>query len=381
MKIKQILIVLFIIAHVYAIYCEDTAANIQPTPTPTLRNKTDYFMKFRGTLTLALATIFEHQDGIYQANRFNPVSYEGIDYTDDQRYGDDGRVVGGLNSLPLAEIYLDYDFIAPFFKMDNFLMSNNHIKFSLYGQLSIVTLNGGMGITISPAAFLELQAGFLIGTAWSIPMGAGLGINNNGTIERFSLAGPHLQLWFSATLQFDLAYIVPEPFKKWTHWFFILTPQLKYQAFLGISENQPYMYQECPGEKLNGWNLMGKFIFGYRYYFIEDDTGDDRTFIKMKNNDFWIAAGILLWIEYFNLSHYNDSPMADGWGSDFAYISFGPMVRLELPWNYFVQLFYLFGNEKAYTDDTVGYLDYRDRKYEDWYIYSRWIGAYIGWKF
>ena len=348
------------------------------------RDRVDHFMKFRGSLSIACATVFEHQDGMPATNRFHPISFEPIDYTDDEdHYTTEGRVIGGVNPSPLIELYLNYDFIFPFFQnKDNFLTRNNFIKFSLHNQLSIVTYNIGASMTISPAAFFEFQVGVLMGEAWGIPIASGLGINDDGVIRRLKLAGPYLQFWASPTIQMDLGYIMPKHIAPYTHFFMMLTPQIKYQAFLGIPDDQPYMYQECPGEKMNGWNLLGQFLIGWRYFIIEDDVGEDRTFLKMRNKNLVISAAFLLWIEYFNLTHLMDSPMSEGgWGSDFCYVSYGPVLRLDLPWNYYLQFFFLFGNDKTYTSETRGNLDYRDRDYEDWYVYPRWVGLFFGWRF
>jgi hypothetical protein len=350
------------------------------------RDRIDHIMKFRGALSIVCSTIFEHRDGMPTTSRFHPISYDPIDYTDEgdpdgDHHTTEGRVIGGVNSVPLIELYLDYDFIFPFFQKDNFLMKNNFIKFTFHNQLSIVTYNVGASMTISPAAFFEFQTGVLIGEAWAIPTASGLGINDEGVIRRLDFAGPYFQLWFAPTLQMDLAYLMPKHIARFTHFFMVLTPQIKYQAFLGIPDDQPFMYQECPGEKMNGWNLLGRFMLGWRYFIIEDDAGEGRTFIKMRNKNFIISTAFLLWIEYFNFSHFMDSPMSDGWGSDFCYISYGPVLRFDFPWNYFIQMFFLFGNDKTYTSETRGNLDYRDRVYEDWYVYPRWIGVFLGWRF
>ena len=150
---------------------------------------------------------------------------------------------------------------------------------------------------------------------------------------------------------------------------------------MSVDDDQPYMYQECPGEKLGGWIFGGDFIFGYRFYIIEDDTGENRPFIKMRNKNFIITAGIYAWIDYLNLTHYFDSPMKDGWGSDFTYINFGPAIQFDLPDNFFLKIFFLFCNDKAYTNSTVGNADFRDRTYKDWYVYFKFLGFYFGWNF
>jgi hypothetical protein len=88
-----------------------------------------------------------------------------------------------------------------------------------------------------------------------------------------------------------------------------------------------------------------------------------------------------VWLDYLNLTHYYDSPMKNGWGSDFAYVNFGPAMQFDLPNNYFLKLFFFFQNDKAYTSETVGNADFRERKYEDWYVYFKWMGFFFGWNF
>ncbi|MCG8569707.1 MAG: hypothetical protein MJB14_06180 [Spirochaetes bacterium] len=349
-------------------------------------NSKKYFMKFRGTVSFVWDYMLEHQDGVNPGNHFLPNNYTELDYTDknDSHHstGDPGRKIGGTWGGMQAKLYLHYHFIAPFLTANNPLMKDNNIKFSFYGELSPVTMNFGMGVTLTPVAFLTFQSGFLLGNGWKLTDTlAGLGLNNNGIIERQKHAGPHLQLWFSSTFQIDLAFILPEKIRRWTHVVVLATPMLKYQALLNIDEDQPYMYEECPGEQLGGWRFLAEFLLGYRFYIIEDDIGEDQMFIKMRHNNFIITTGMYVWIDYLNLTHFNDSPMSNGWGSDFTYINFGPAVQFDLPNNIWFKLFFFFRNDRAYTSETVGNLDFRDRIYEDYYIFFRWFGIFAGWNF
>jgi hypothetical protein len=344
-------------------------------------------IKFRGTVSFVWDYLFEIQDGVNPGSHFSPITYQGLDCTDNGDpektfHNTNGRIIGGTWGGTQFEAYIDYHFIFSFLKFNNPLTKNNNIKFSLHGQLSPITINGGFSLTLTPVSFLTFQAGFLIGAGWNIPnFAAGLGINNKGIIIRDNVFGPQVQTWFSSTFQFDLSVVLPKRYQRWTHIVMLLTPMIKYQALLTIPENQPYMYQECPGEKMNGWKFLGEFLLAYRFFIIEDDTGENNRFIKSRNNNFIFTLGMFVWIDYLNLTHYFDSPMKNGWGSDFAYVNFGPAAQFDLPNNFFIKIFFFFQNDKAYTSETAGNSDFRDRKYSDWYVYFRWFGLFFGWNF
>lgn len=384
---KNIIIIILILISIL-IFCDETTDNKETKlDNLKIRDKAKYFMKFRGSIAFVWDYMFEIQDGIYNGTHISPINYNGIDYTDkgdpkEKHHKKNGRIIGGSWGGTQFELYCDYHFIAPFFTGDNPLIKNNNIKFSLHTQISPITFNSGMSITLTPIAFLSFQSGFLLGFGWNIPkFAAGLGINDDGEIKRLNIGGPHMQLWFSATFQMDIAYLLPKSYQKWTHIIAIATPKIKYQSLMSVDDDQPYMYQECPGEKLSGWWFLGEFFLGYRFYIIEDDIGEDRQFIKMINKNFIITIGMYAWIDYLNLTHFFDSQMKDGWGSDFTYINFGPAMQFDLPNNFFLRLFFFFCNDKAYTNDTVGNADFRDRTYKDWNVYFKWFGLYFGWNF
>ena len=105
-------------------------------------------------------------------------------------------------------------------------------------------------------------------------------------------------------------------------------------------------------------------------------------FLKRNSIIFVIHKGIFFTINYVNLTHYLDSQMNDeGWGSDFIYIGFGPYIRFDLPYNLFCNIILQIKNDKKYTSETVGNLDFQTREYEDWYLYLDSIQFNVGWKF
>ena len=97
----------------------------------------------------------------------------------------------------------------------------------------------------------------------------------------------------------------------------------------------------------------------------------------MKHNNFQITLGMVAGIK-FCLSHYFDSPMNAGWGSDFIQAEFGPASQFDLPNNFFLIILFYWSNDKGFTSDTVAKLDYQERKYEDWYVYFRKISFSFG---
>lgn len=343
-------------------------------------------LKFRGNVSFVWDYMTEYRDGLKYDNNYMDVDYSPLDCTDeDSEYkdaDDPGRVIGGSWGGMQAKLYVNYSVIAPLLNFDNPLTKDNNIKFTFLTEISPITANFGGSVTFTPVAFLLFETGFLIGHGWKLDDElAGIGLNNDGIIERKNLYGPHFQLWFSSTFQMDLAFVLPEAYQRWTHVVLLATPMLKYQALLGISEDQPYMYEECPGEQLGGWRFLFELLLGYRFIVNEDDTGAGSQFLKRDNKNFIITVGAYMWLDYLNLTHYYDSPMSNGWGSDFSYVNFGPAVQFDLPYNIWVKLFAFFRNDRAYTDETVGNRDFRDRVYDDYNVFFRWFGFFVGWSF
>lgn len=342
--------------------------------------------KLRGNVSLVVDYMTEYRDGLRFDNNYMPPDTTGIDFRakNDPHHsiGDLGRVIGGTWGGIQAKMYANYSISTPVLNFNNPLMKDNTIKFTANYEISPITTNFGAQVTFTPVAFLIFNTGFLVGPAWKInDTLAGLGLNNKGTIQRLDFGGPVFQQWFSVTFQMDTAFVLPQQVQKWTHFVFLGTTTIKYQALIGIDYNQPYMYEECPGEQLGGWRLVADALLGYRYYIIEDNDFDKGRFIKRDNRNLIVTVGMYVWLDYLDISHYNDSPMANGWGSDFAFLNFGPAGQIDLPGNFYIRLFAMFRNDRVYTDDTVGNLYYQDRKYADYNIFFRFAGGFIGWNF
>ena len=355
------------------------------------KKKNDYYMKFRGSLTLGFIYYFGVAKGISTGKNVSDVNYKLYDYTNDgdpdNRHHNDnigyelGKSWGGVE----LGLYANYSLIAPFLTNDNFLFKGNNIKFTLRGELTPVSLNAGMDVTITPIAFLQFQSGFLIGSGWNFAgLFNGLGRNDGkvvkGKVEPFH--GAIFQTWFSSTLQFDFSYIMPKKIQRWTHIVFQVTPKIKYEGLLNVPDTQPYQFEADEGENLNGWILMGSYLFGYQIPIIEDDTGKDNVTLKRKNNNLSITIAMLFVIDRMHLTHHELSPMKKkGWGSDFCYVYFGPIINLDLPNNMNAILGFQWANEKEYTSQTVGNIYYQNRVYKNWYVYFCRVIVAVGWNF
>ncbi len=382
---KKIVMIVFYLILIFNFLFSDETNDVNEELGKEEKNEINW--KFRGTLYFVLTYYLACHDGISNGNYFCPINYTPLDYTDKgdpdkEHHTDDGRVLNYTGSE--LKLYIRYDFIAPFLNYNKPLLKDNNIKFSILGEISPISSNIGGEIVFTPVAFLYFQTGFLIGGAWNfVGLGAaGLGLSKEDGIEKMAYGGPHLQLWFSTTFQFDLAYLLNERVQRWTHMVMFITPKLKYQALLSVSEDEPYMYEADRGMNYNGWRFSCEFFLGYMINVIKDDRGENNKFIKMRHKNFTITAGFFGNIEKLDITHYYRSPMKEGgWGSDFVTVEFGPITRFELPWNFYLTIFTFFATDREYTAETVGNIDFREREYKDWYVHFRRIGFFFGWQF
>lgn len=379
---KTRLVILFLMITVIAFAQSDNKEKF--------RDNAEYFMKFRGSVSMTIAYYFGVLDGLTNTPHFSLPSYTLLDYRDHGDSDNDhhsnglkGRIIGSKAGEPKLNFSVVYDFIAPFLNFKNPLFKGNNIKLSFYGDINPISMFAGGGITFTPIAFLNFHAGFFFGTAWNVPgLLPGLGRNIDGNILRENFYGPVMRSWFSSTFQFDIAAVMPKNIKRWTHIVMQATPKIHYQALLNIPENIPYIFLTDRGENLNGWHFKGSFLLGYQIPVIEDDFGKDRQFIKIAHKNFKITTAMYFLIDDLHLSHYYDSLMANnGWGSDFTYVDFGPLLKFDLPYNFFCTLILFWANDKKFSDGTVGNLYYQDREYEDWYVYLRRFVFQFGYNF
>ena len=351
-------------------------------------------MKFRGNVTIGGYYYFAQPLGVHNSDipHIGYNSYSQLDYTNEgdpmNYHHNDGKgykvgsVWGGLE----GKLFVSYAAIAPFLTADHPLFSGNNIAVSLDGELTPVTINQAINVTITPIAFLSFRAGCQIGTGWNfIGVFNGIGINDGscvkGKVQPFYSVC--FQSWLRATFQFDVAALMPAKFKRWTHIQMQASAQLRYKALLNTESTQSFQYEADRGEDLAGWRLEGLYVLGYKIPIIIDEADKSGMFLKRRrNNNFAILAAMMLTIDRLDLTHITLSPMKDGgFGSDFCYVYFGPTLMFDLPNNMTAMFGVHWTNEKEYTTETVGNIYYQDRVYKDWYVYFSRILVSVGWNF
>ncbi len=369
----------------------DTSADVVVVPAAKSEQKP--FMKFRGSVSFAGYYFFGSQTGqrVGNISHISRDTYEVADYTEagdplGQHHNDGkGREVGTSWGGLKGGLFVRYSAIAPFLTADHFLFRDNNIKVTLKGDLTPVSLAQGISVTITPIAFLKFEGGCNIGSGWDFfGIFNGLGINDGTCVKgrRQNFYGPVFHSYFSLTFQFDVAALMPAKYKRWTHIVMQAQPVVKFRCLLNVGSDVSWQYNADRGENFNGWVMEGSYLIGYQIPIIVDDCGQDRMFLKRRNNRFTISPAMFFEIDKWNLSNMLRSTMASGgWGSDFCYVYFGPVVMFDLPNNMNVIFGCEWANDIEYTEQTVGNLFFQNRVYKDWYVNFSRLLLSVGWDF
>lgn len=362
-------------------------------------------MKFRGSIFMGMVFYPGHHSNIAE-NNYSHINMEERDYTDkgdpDFRYhqeGDPGRKWGGglfgTNGIE-GKLFANFVMSAPFLAFDHFLLRNNNIAFGFKFGVSPVSISLGSEVTVTPIPFLLFTGGISIGTGYNIPIATGMARNNYSgeavkgermdILKEDSFLGPFISNWVSVTFQFDIAAVMPERYKRWTHVVMRAKAEMNHRMIANLSSDIPFVYENDWGENHNGWYFYMDSMIGYKIPVVIDPVYEELSksqFIgAKKHNNFSIIAGFMANIDKYNVTHNRMSPMdKKGWGSDFMHVIFGPMALFELPNNLFLVLMFNWKNGRVYTEETVGNADFYKREYDDWYVYFEKIGLVFGWNF
>ncbi len=297
--------------------------------------------------------LFGNQAGYGINGGFAPVSYSvvtGLSHRSD----DPGRSLGTTWGGAQAKALLSYSVKQPFMVGEGPLFSSNSLEYLVKWDLSPVSTNLAASVTLSPLALLKLSVGGSIGTGWYFLFN-GLGRNLSGlnytAPQREPLSGVVYSLWVSSTLQFDFGAVFPG---KWNHVVMAFIPKVGYRAFSKAGADTPWQYEADSGENFNGLKLYTTGFLGYRMPLIVD------------------TVGFLVETEQYIDSNSERSPMGEGgWGSDFVFVTFGPLVNVKLDNSSNLTILLQFKNGRDYTDDTIGnrFFEYRSYQYTYYYLY------------
>lgn len=260
------------------------------------------------------------------------------------------RTLGSGWGAVKFQTYLKHRIKIPFLQGEGSLLKDNNatVNFDLY--VAPVAVYGRTSVTITPIAFLNFNIGGLIGTGWNASLFNGLGDNVNGEIMTKSFPGVVLEVFSSASLQFDLAALLPG---KWNHVVAVTNFKFTYSYFTSqwARDGGPWQWLADDGENLNGMKFEGTYFLGYQMPLTLD------------------TVGFLVETEQMIGKNYNLSTMADnGWGSDFVSVTFGPMCHFTFNEHNSLAVLFQFSTNRDYTDSTIFNQYYQNRVYEGTFV-------------
>ncbi|MBI9097400.1 MAG: hypothetical protein JEY91_02930 [Spirochaetaceae bacterium] len=321
------------------------------------------------SLGVEFAYYLDNNDGYGQEGGFLPVSYTPVETSDsfspalnDYAIIEERSLGSGWGSVEL-QAYVKHRIKVPFLQGDNALNADNNVnfKFDLYAAPVAAYIKASA--TITPIAFLNFDMGGMIGTGWNAKVFNGIGNNVRGNISEKSFPGVVTELWSSATLQFDLAAIIPG---EWTHVVALINAKFLYSFFSTeeAGNGAPWQWLADRGENLNGWEFEGSYFLGYQMPLALDTLG------------FLIETSQLLGPDN------QISTMADGgWGSDFIQVTFGPLGNFTFDEHNSLAVLIQFQTGLDYTNESIFNQFYQNRSYEDTYVKFNRIALAYNYKF
>lgn len=387
---KIFLIIFFIILLIYCCYSDNSG------------DVSEDLIKFRGSLSLSLLYYFPNNPLKVDKHISNIDYGYKYDFTDDgdedYEYHDKDDPGSTIEAVPYeieTQIESTFSIIYPLLRGNHFLFEDNNFTQKFIFKVTPISITGGMNIILTPLPFVILEAGTTFGSGWNISAlhlyglardnhcGKDPDISEN-TIESDNFFGPVMENWFTCTLQFDFSPITPEKVQRWTH--IVMQASFEFNNTLILNyayPDRPYYW--ATNLRLNGWEYNSSFVIGYEIPIIIDERKEEaekkQWMGAVRHNNFSIMtvieAGICI-----DLTHFNYSKMADkGWGSDFISCEFGPAIIFDLPNNLGLFIGAQWENDKKYSEETVGNVDFMKCEYEDWYIKFHRIIFSFEWEF
>ena len=286
--------------------------------------------------------LFPNHEAI-DASGFSPIIYGVVGGTASQL-----RKAGSSWGGGELKAVIDHKLRFPFLLGGDALMKDNNITLDFLGEFSPVSANTNFKISLTPIAFLKFEAGVGIGSGWDIGF-IGLAVNNNGNIEPQNFGGVVYRAWVAGTFQFDLAAIIPG---EWNHVVLLTSPKVQYQAYSSASPDKAWLWEADQGMNFNGFKLTGNYLLGYQMPIALD------------------LVGFLLQPEGWIGPVREKSTMATGgWGSDFTYLTFGPLFDFKIDDKSSIAVLPQFKTGIKWTDATAWNLYFGDRHFEAPYTY------------
>jgi hypothetical protein len=264
-----------------------------------------------------------------------------------------GRAVGSSWGGAGAKLILARKMTVPALTGAGALTKGNNLSFTLSGELTPISFCAGLEASLTPIAFLKFSAGASGGTGWDIGF-TGLGIvdPDSGNIERQDFGGVVYRAWGKATLQMDLAALLPG---EWNHLVAQASSSIEYRAYTGAGAGTAWVWEADEGMNFNGWSLCGEYLIGYQMPIAFSLMG--------------IIVQTESWLGSVREMAPSDGSKASRWGSDFTYVTFGPVFGFALNERSGLAILPQFKTGIDWTDATTCIKDFENRVFESPYLY------------
>lgn len=328
--LKKILIMIFVTCPV-VVFTEDMAE-----------------IKHDFGISIGFAYILPNHEGLDSNNGWAPINYNisekpasFVNIADDE-----GRELGNEYGTPFIFASGTYSLIIPMLTGNGGLTEGNNLNISTTVSANPVSAGLDVTATLTVLPLLNFFAGSHIGTGWAIDdmaVGIGLDENSSGDPDYDSFQGIVNKYYFGGTFMFNLSPVLPQK-SDWTNIIFSASAFFTYQYYSGASKGEAWIYG---GPKnYNGWLFDSSFFLGY-------------LIPKFPINMIGVGLNTSSNIGYIKGLSTMDS---GGWGSDSLSVSITAMASWDISENHSLMFAGLWSNGIEYTDDTIYYNNFKNRK-------------------
>ena len=249
-----------------------------------------------------------------------------------------------ISTLPEAKLGFTQNFNFPFLQGNNFLTEGNNLNLALTAEVSPISLNGLLDITLTPVAVLEFSAGGRIGSGWNVNLFGGdifgIGLTQPDDIDGSKIDGNgfdglHWKAYGAGMFQFDFAAIFPG---DWNHVVTLTYHEINYKSYSRAKAGESWVYEADDGENINGFNYYGNFLIGYQMP---------------------IFLNLVALLAEMDLFMY-DTPGRSGWGDDLIRWHFSGILSFEITEQLGIAVITQFRTRRNFTEETKN-LYYRSR--------------------
>ncbi|QQO09986.1 hypothetical protein [Breznakiella homolactica] len=246
------------------------------------------------------------------------------------------------STRPEARLSLIQGFTFPILRGENPLFAGNNIAASATAEISPVSVNAVGRVSLTPVAFLQVNAGGRAGSGWNMPLGTGIGINrrtgqHDAETDGSAFNGLLWAAWAGTTLQFDLAAVIPG---DWNHVVAMAYNEINYRGYSAAEKDEAWYFENDEGENMNGFTFYGSYVLGYQMP---------------------IFFNMAAFMAELHMSFY-DTPGRDLWGDDLPRWVFSGLFNFKIIENLEAALIVQFRTMRNFTSETEDYEFYQDRR-------------------